>query len=74
MPFSAEQIKDITEREKLCLEFLKEHQMTPAATMNAAKMGSDVFGIKVTPFLNDTKYSADAEVKVQDLPVEPAKE
>ncbi len=69
MPFSKEQIKDIQEREKLCLEFLAEHQMSPSANMQASNLGNDTFGLKVTPFLNDTKYAAKEEVKPQDLPV-----
>lgn len=61
------EIEDIKERELKCLEFLKENQMTPSATMQASNIGDDTFGIKVTPFLNDTKYTEN--IKVQDLPI-----
>jgi hypothetical protein len=58
--YSEEEIKDITEREKKCLDFLKENQMTPAAQVSKVNMGEDMFVDKVTPYLQDIKYKKDA--------------
>lgn len=55
--FTPEQIKDIQEREKKCLDFIREQEMTPAAMIQKIKVGNDVFADKVIPFLNDTKYA-----------------
>ena len=70
MEFSKDQIKDITERELKCLEFLKEMQMCPSVKMVAVNVGNDCFAMKAIPFLNDLKYQETSEpTKPQDLPV-----
>lgn len=56
MNYTKEQIEDITKREKECLDFLKEHQMTPSCQIQKVNMGNDVFADKVIPFLMDLKY------------------
>lgn len=52
-----EQIKDIQEREKKALEYLKELQLTPAAIMQKINIGNDLFADKTIPYLQDIKYS-----------------
>jgi len=56
MNYTKEQIEDITKREKECLDFLKEHQMTPSCQIQKVNVGNDVFADKVVPFLMDLKY------------------
>lgn len=58
--YSEEEIKDITEREKKCLDFLKENNMTPAAQVSKINVGNDMFTDKVIPYLQDIKYQKDA--------------
>ena len=58
--YTEEETKDITEREKKCLDFLKENQMTPAAQVSKLQMGNDIFADKVQPYLQDTKFQKDA--------------
>lgn len=54
--YSPEQIIDVQEREKKALDFLKELELTPSAILSMQNNGKDVFGIKVQPYLQDTKY------------------
>ena len=61
MEYTKEQIKDIQEREKKCLEFLKENNMTPAAQVSKINIGNDNFVDKVQPYLQDMKYTKKAE-------------
>jgi hypothetical protein len=58
--YNEEEIKDITEREKKCLDFLKENEMTPAAQVLKVNVGNDMFADKVVPYLQDIKYKKDA--------------
>jgi hypothetical protein len=51
-----EQIEDIQKREKDALEYLKKNQLNPSAQVSFEPLGNDVFGIKVTPFLQDNKH------------------
>lgn len=55
--YTEEEVKDIQDREKLCLDFLKDNQMTPAASIQKVNMGKDVFGDKLIPFLRDMKFN-----------------
>lgn len=55
--YTAEQIKDITEREAKALAFLKEQQLTPSAVVQKINIGDDVFVDKVVPYLQDIKYA-----------------
>lgn len=57
MDYTPEQIADITAREKKALAYLKEMELTPAAAFNKVNIGNDVFGDKLTPYLQDTKYT-----------------
>lgn len=58
--YTKEQIKDITDREKVVLDFLKEQQFTPAAIIQKVRFqtseGEEVFADKLTPYLADTKF------------------
>lgn len=64
MKYSESQIKDIEEREKKALEFLKELQLTPSASMQAVNTGNDVFAMRVIPHLADLKFKVEeGEVK-----------
>lgn len=54
--YSKEEIKDIKDREKKCLEFLKEMDMTSAAQVYKQNIGNDVFVDKVTCYLQDIRY------------------
>lgn len=54
--YSDDQVKDIQEREAKALAFLKESQLTPAASIQKVNLGGDIFGDKLIPFLKDTKY------------------
>lgn len=56
--FTQEQIKDIREREAKGLEALKELGLTPGCGAQMVNMGNDTFGIKLIPYLQDTKYTA----------------
>lgn len=67
MKYSPEEIADIQKREKKAIEALKELELTPSATINIVNLGTvdpklaDSFTFKVTPFLNDLKYSKKSE-------------
>lgn len=66
--FSEAQIEDIKAREAKALDVLKELQLTPSAMPQLVNLGDDVFGIKIHPFLNDTKYSQPSVVSpIQDI-------
>ena len=54
--YTKEEIADITDREKKCLKFLKEMDMTPGAQVYKQNIGNDVFVDKVTCYLQDTRY------------------
>jgi hypothetical protein len=56
MNYTKEQMEDITKREKECLDFLKEHQMTPSCQIQKVNVGQDTFADKLIPFLMDLKY------------------
>lgn len=55
--YSPEQIADIREREADALAYLKKLHLTPAAQISKVHMGQDVFADKLTPYLQDTKYT-----------------
>lgn len=69
MEYTKEQVKDITEREKKCLEFLKEMEMSPAAQVYKQNIGNDMFVDKVTPYLQDIRYKHESD-KETEKPVE----
>ncbi len=53
-----EQIKDIQEREAKALAYLKELELTPAASLSYQNIdGQDLFTTRVQPYLQDIKYS-----------------
>jgi hypothetical protein len=54
--YTKEEIEDVTEREKNALTYLTENKLTPSSQVSLVNLGDDVFGIKVQPFLQDTKY------------------
>lgn len=55
--YTKEQIKDIQEREKKALEFLKELQLTPACSIVKENIGNDTFADKLYPYLADLKFT-----------------
>lgn len=57
MNYTEEQIKDIQDREKKCLDFLKEQQMSPSCQIQYVNTGGDTFGTKLIPYLQDFKYT-----------------
>lgn len=66
--YSESEKADILEREKKCLEFLKEQQMTPSCAPMLVNMGDDTFGIKLIPFLKDFKYDKQpSPIQKEDL-------
>lgn len=73
--YSEDEVKDITERDKKCLDFLKENQMTPAASMQKVNIGNDVFADKLIPFLSDFKYNKNPMVSpIQGKDIKPKDE
>lgn len=54
--YTPEQIKDVQEREAKALAYLKDLELTPSAILSMSNNGNDVFGVKVQPYLQDTKY------------------
>jgi hypothetical protein len=75
--YTEEQIKDISDREKKCLDFLKENQLNIAISMQFHNIGNDVFGIRPIPFLQDMKYKPvvspiqQTDLKKPDEPISP---
>jgi len=55
--YTKEEIEDIKKRETAALEFLKKNNLTPACMPQLVNMVDDTFGIKLHPFLQDTKYT-----------------
>ncbi len=74
MEYSTEQKTDIEERLTKASHALKELQLAPAAQMMLVNTGNDIFGIKVIPGLNDTKYSQPKEVVETPTEVEVIKD
>ena len=72
MEYTKDEIKDITDREKKCLAFLKEMDMTPAAQVYNQNIGNDMFVHKVTCYLADTRYdkSPKKSPETSEKPVE----
>ncbi len=70
LPYTPEQISDITARESKGLEALKELGLTPAAAVQKTRIvtntGEEMWVDKITPFLQDTKY-APVRVEPKDL-------
>lgn len=62
MQYTPEQVEDINKRAEKVVAFLKENEISVAATITKVRVGEDVFADKVTPILQDTKY-APKEVK-----------
>lgn len=61
-----EQIKDITEREKKALEYLKENGLTPAAVIQKINLGDNTFADKIIAYLQDVRYSQKPEDTKKD--------
>lgn len=64
--YNSDEIKNITDREKKCLDFLKENDMTPAASVSKINIGRDMFVDKVQPYLQDTRYAKE-EIKDKEI-------
>ena len=76
MEYTKEQIEDIKVRSQKAVDFLKELELQPAAQMLPQNMGNDIFGLKLTPFLQDTKFtkidtSEPEAPKITDVKAEP---
>lgn len=54
--YTKEEVEDVKQREVDALAYLKEHQLNPTAQISLVNQGDDVFGIKVQPYLGDTKF------------------
>lgn len=66
--YTPEQVKEVQEREKKALEYLKENHLTPAAIVEKINIGKDMFVDRVRCFLNDTKYAAkESPIKKDEL-------
>jgi hypothetical protein len=66
--YTKEQIKEVQEREKKALEYLKENHLSPAAVVQKVRVGDDMFVDKVTPYLRDTRYaSVESPIKNDEL-------
>lgn len=55
--YTEEQIADIKDREAKAIEALKELQLNPSAQVVSVNLGNDTFGMKVIPYLADTKFT-----------------
>lgn len=55
--YNDEQISDIRLREKQALDHLKNLNLSPACMPQLVNLGNDTFGIKLHPYLADTKYT-----------------
>lgn len=55
--YTPEQQKDIEERVQKALSTLEELQLYPACIPSFHNDGKNVFGIKLTPYLQDKKYT-----------------
>lgn len=56
-PYTTEQIADIREREAKGLAALKELGLTPGCGAQMVNLGDDTFGIKLIPYLQDTRHT-----------------
>ncbi len=56
--YTPEQQKDIEERVTKAKVVLEELKLQPACMPQMWNTGNDVFGIKLIPFLQDTKYAS----------------
>ena len=66
--FSKEQIEDIKAREKEALEHLTRLELTPACQILKENIGNDIFGDRLYPYLQDTKYSPkESPIQAKDL-------
>lgn len=54
--YSESQRKDIEERVEKAKSYLKELQLQPAAIMQMANVGKDIFGVQPLVYLQDLKY------------------
>lgn len=54
--YTEEQRTDINDRVAKAVEALKELQLSCAAVTASERVGDNVFGIKVIPYLKDLKY------------------
>lgn len=67
--YSPEQRKDIEERVEKARKLLEELQLRPACMPQMYNVGNDVFGIKLLPFLQDSKYTQTiSPIQKDDLP------
>ena len=66
-----EQKKDIEARFALLIEEVKKYEFTLSAQVIATNIGDDVFGFKVVPSFQDTKYLAKKEEAPVVAPTEP---
>lgn len=75
--YSSEQIADVKVRVEKAIVFLKELELQLAAQMLPQNIGDNIFGLKLTPFLQDTKFipkpdtSEPEAPKVTDIKAEP---
>jgi hypothetical protein len=56
--YSEEQRADILVREEKARVALKELQLNPACMPQLVNLGDDTFGIKLFPYLADSKFSS----------------
>ena len=75
--YSSEQIADVKVRVEKAIVFIKELELQLAAQMLPKNIGDNVFGLKLTPFLQDTKFipkpdtSEPEAPKITDVEAEP---
>jgi hypothetical protein len=75
--YSDEQIADVKIRVEKAIVFLKELELQLAAQMLPQNMGDNVFGLRLIPFLQDTKFipkpdtSEPEAPKITDVKAEP---
>lgn len=55
--FTPEQIVDIKSREERAQAYLKDNDLILSAAVYSVNIGDSTFAQKVTPYLQDTKFS-----------------
>lgn len=75
MEYTKEQLEDIKLRGEKVVEFIKSMELEIAAQISAQNVGNDVFGLKVKPYLRNTKYTlksaTSANVPSPEMATEP---
>lgn len=61
--YTIEQKADIEVRVKKAQDFLKELNLQPSSFVSPVNTGDDVFALKVTSYLQDTKYTSPVQRK-----------